>query len=109
MCIKVQCGVGYETHLRGVFLLIIELGRSHYNLNEVRTEDVNELLNVQATQGTIYINQQMKLAATFDYLANLLCLQSRQVMLANIAQYALRGSGGAEGKQGKLLLKASRY
>ena len=106
LCIKSQCKVGYETHLRGVFLIIVKLGSSHYKLNEVKTEDVNELLNIQATQGTIYINQQMKLAATFDHLANLLCLQSRQVMLTNIAQYAIRGSGEAEGKQGKLLLKA---
>ena len=106
ICIKHRCGVGYETHLKGVYLMTIKLGTSHHNLDQVKTEDVNELLNIQATQGTIYINQQMKLAATFDHLANLLCLQSRQVMLANVAKYALRSSGGEEGRQGKLLLKA---
>ena len=106
ICIIDQCQEGFETHLKGVYILALKLGSSHFHLEEVGAEDVNELLNIKASYGTIFINQQLKLTATFNHLATLLCHQSREMMLADIAKYAIRGSGPQEGEQGKLMLKA---
>ena len=104
ICIVSKCSSAYSTHLQGVYLLQIKVGEGYYNLNDVPISDINQFTDIRATMGTVYLNEHLKLADTFEKLSTELCKQSRRHMMADIQSYVASATGRSNSERGKHLI-----
>ena len=102
------CGkTAFSTHITEVFVVVIEDHEPVLHLKEVGGSDVDQLVNLKAIMGSAYISSELRVSASFNSVANILCQQAREHMLTDLATYGGRNFDGQSETRlkGKLIMK----
>ena len=102
------CGrLAFSTHIKEVFVVVIEDRTPILHLQKASGSDVDQLVNLKAILGSTYLSSELRVSASFNSVANILCQQSREHMLTDLATYGGRNIDGKSETRlkGKLIMK----
>ena len=101
----VGCKTAYSTHIEGVFVILTDRkwseGPSFFTLKSLSPSIDDKFIDLKAIMGNIYLSAELKLETSFNTVAQLLCQQSRQMIMTNMKEHALMTVGNSDSVRGK--------
>ena len=110
VCIgDIGCKMAFSTHIRGVYVIITERsweeGPSFFKLKSLSATQEDKFIDLKATLGNYFLQTEIRLESSFNTVAQLLCEQSRQLIMANMERHALMTIGDSESTKGKDIMR----